>query len=63
MKLFRKPRDDRLPSSAAKGINNAYHSKNLSPLQKTAEVFLTNSVFPFSPLKKDQRKPPPISKF
>ncbi len=32
MKLFRKPRDDRLPSSAAKGINNAYHSKNLSPL-------------------------------
>ena len=27
MKLFRKPRDDRLPSSAAKGINNAYHSK------------------------------------
>ena len=25
-------RDDRLAYSAAKGINNAYHSKNLSPL-------------------------------
>ena len=27
MKLFRKPRDDRLPSSAAKGIYIALHSK------------------------------------
>ena len=32
MKLFRKPRDDRLPSSAAKGINNAYHSKKPQPV-------------------------------
>ena len=31
MKLFRKPRDDRLTSSAAKGINNAYHSKKTQP--------------------------------
>jgi len=43
MKLFRKPRDDRLAYSAAKGINNAYHSKNLSPLRSTLRFFHTKT--------------------
>ena len=43
MKLFRKPRDDRLPSSAAKGINNAYHSKTSARFKSPLRFFHTKT--------------------
>ena len=54
MKLFRKPRDDRLTYSAL-NVSTTHIIAKPQPAAKPAEVFLTNSVFPFSPLKKDQR--------
>ena len=44
MKLFPKPRDDRLPSSAAKGIYIAYHSKTSARFKSPLRFFSLKQV-------------------